>query len=249
MNGMEQKMKVLVALVLVAVMVGAILLVWNSSATSFHYERSYPSGETKYVRLALDDLEDTNVTVTFTDDPALMYSIDVTLYSAGITFTFEYEERNDYLTVDLVAIGRIESIDVVLGIGTSYRILVRNGANINATIAFGNDAVLGGREFIYTCTGSFHFSFDESVNFTDGGLVATVGMPGLAPDSLYLDIDLPDSMPGEIDFSTYPVVFTSLTGWSHQGFGVYTTTGGWPVGTPGLRISVNCGSCLADLHD
>lgn len=245
---MERKTMVLVAVVLIAVVVGAVLLVWNSSATSFHYERQYPTNETKYVRLALDDLKDTNVTVTFTDDPTLMYSIDVTLYVPGITYTFEYEERSDYLAVDLIATGRVESIDVVLGTGSSYEILVRNGVNIDATVAFGNNAVLGAREFIYTCTGSFHFSFDENVNFTDGGLLATVGIAGLAPDSLYLNIDIPDGMDGRIDFGPDPVTFTQLAGWHHEGFGIYATAS-WPFENPGLRIAVDCGSCLADLHD
>ena len=79
--------------------------------------------------------------------------------------------------------------------------------------------------------------------------MALVGGIPHCPDFLYLNIDLPDSMPGEIEFCIGSVIFTSLTGWSHQGFGVYTTAGGWPVGTPGFRMSVTCGSCIADLRD
>lgn len=108
--------------------------------------------------------------------------------------------------------------------------------------------MLRSRDFGYFCTGTLDFIFGEEVNFTGGGLVADIGRPARAPDPLYLNIDLPDGMDGRIDFSTYPVSFTDLTGWLHEGFGIYSTAS-WPFENPGLSMSVVCGSCLADLHD
>jgi len=238
------------AVVLVAVVVTAVLLVWNSAATSFHYEREYPAGETKWVQLALDNLRDTNVTVTFTDDPTLMYSIDVTLYIPGVTYTFEEEELAYSWTIDLVATGRVESVDVILGTGTSYSIFIRTGISIDTTITYGNGAMLDNRDFLYSCNGTLQFNFGENVNFTEGGLRADIGAPAFAnrPNPLHLNIDLPDGMDGRIDFSTYPVSFTDLTGWHHEGFGIYATAS-WPFENPGLHMTVVCGSCLADLHD
>lgn len=108
--------------------------------------------------------------------------------------------------------------------------------------------MLGGRDFGYSCSGTLHFIFGEDVNFTEGGLVADIGKPAIEPNPLYLDIDLPDGMDDRIDFSTYPVSQTDLTGWHHEGFGIYATAS-WPFENPGLFMSIVHGSCLADLHD
>lgn len=245
---MERKTLVLIAVVLAAVVVGATLVVIPSFSTAFHYERGYPAGETKYVQLALDNLRDTNLTITFTDNPSLMYFIEVGLYEPGKTYTFGEEELAYSLTVDLVASGRIESIDIILGTGASYNILIRDGYNVNATVTYGNGAVLDDRDFIFVSSGTLSFSFCDNVNFTAGGLQADIGRPAGAPDPLYLNIDLPSGMDGRIDFSTYPVSFTELTGWHHEGFGIYATAS-LPFENPGLVMDVNCGSCLADLHD
>ena len=241
---------VLVAVMLMAVSVGTILLIWNASATSFHYEREYPVDETRWVRLALDDLEDTNVTVAFTDDPALMYSIDVTLYEPGLTYTFEYEEKRYHLAITLIASGRIKSINVVLGTGTPYKILIRMGDNIDTTITYDSGAVIDYLDdaFVYSCTGTLDFNFCENVNFSAGGLDVAIGYVPDQPDPLYLDIDLPDGMDGRIDFGPDPVTFTQLAGWHHEGFGIYATAS-WPFENPGLDMTVDCGNCLADLHD
>lgn len=241
---------VLIAAMLIAVVVGAVLLVWDASATSFHYEREYPAGETKYVQLALDNLRDTNVTVTFTDDPTLMYSIDVTLYKPGMTYTIEEEELIYSWTIDLVGTGRVKSVDVVLGTGTSYSVFVRTGISINTTITYGNGAILDNREFLYSCNGTLQFNFGENVNFTKGGLRADIGAPAFVnrPSPLSLNIDLPEGMDGRIDFRNDPITFTQMAGWHHEGFGIYSTAS-WPFENPSLRMSVTFGSCLADLHD
>ncbi len=245
---MERKMMALVAVALVAVMVSAVLLVWNASATSFHYERKYPAGETKYVKMVVDNLKDTNLTIAFIDDPLLMYSIDVVLYEPGMTYTIEEAELPYSFTIDLVATGRIQSITIALGTGASYQIHIPDGDNVDAVVAFGNGAMLEGRYFGYSCSGTLNFIFGENVNITKGGLDVDIGRPAREPDPLYLDIDFPDGMDGRIDFGPDPVTFTQLAGWHHEGFGIYSTAS-WPFENPGLHMTVDCGSCLADLHD
>ncbi len=123
-------------------------------------------------------------------------------------------------------------------------LLPTNGDIVDAVVPFGNGAMLGGRDFGYSCSGTLHFILGEDVNFTEGGLVADIGRPAIEPNPLYL----PDGMDNRIGFNTYPVSFTDLTGWRHEGFGIYATAS-WPFENPSLRMTVVCGSCLANLHD
>jgi len=114
------------------------------------------------VILTLDNLRDTNLTITFTNNLSLMYSIDVDLYEPGMTYTIEEGELTYSLTGDLVASGRVQSIAFVLWTGTSYQIYIRNGDNVDAMVTFGNGAMLRSRDFGYSCTGTFDDAVYES---------------------------------------------------------------------------------------
>ncbi len=137
----------------------------------------------------LDELVDTNVTITFVDDADLMYAVDVTQYTPGNHHYAHYQALQDFLQFAVsVSEGsghRIELIDIRLGNGASYDIYV--SGSVNVSVVYGNGAVLAGHEFIVSGIGNLHFTFTEDVAFTDSGLDVTTSLD----IDLFVDIDLP----------------------------------------------------------
>ncbi len=228
---METKKVVGVAVILVAV-VGVLVVFVGlpASSTQFHYERAYPADETRKVNILLD-VRNTNVSVTFVDDPNLMYSVDVVQYSTGDHHHSYYQEWGDPhfsldYHIDSLTDEGIKEVNVVLGTGTYYVIYIE-GANNNASVVFDNGAVLAGQEILMSAAqGDFYFELTEDVSFTDAGLLVN-SATGV---NLVLDVDLPTGLNGRLEvqdgISFSP---TSMVGWSlvSSGLGqpsVYTTS-------------------------
>ena len=76
--------KVVGAVVILVAVVGLVVVFVGqpTTQTSFHYERQYPTDETRKVYLEIDT-QDANITITFVDDPRLMYSVDIVQYEPG----------------------------------------------------------------------------------------------------------------------------------------------------------------------
>ena len=217
---------------ILVVVVGLIVVFVGLPAnqTQYHYERAYPADETRKVSILLD-VRNTNVSVTFIDNPELMYSVDVVQYTAGDHHHSYYQEWGapensfDY-HVDSLTDEGIKEINVVLGTGTYYSIFIE-GTNNNASVVFDNGAVLSGQEILMSAVqGDFYFELNEDVSFTGTGLLVS-SVTGV---NLVLDIDLPTGLNGLLEvqdgISFSP---TSLVGWSlvSSGLGqpsVYSTS-------------------------
>ena len=213
--------------------------------TQFHYVRQNPSNETRRVEISLYDFDctTTNVSVSFLDDPTLLYSIDVTQYYPGRYHNVYFYEGAPWdstlLFVGINGIGeeQVASVDITLGTGTSYNL--EFDGHLNVSIAYDNGAWLRGQEVVVRCGGGkFELTFSEDVNFTDSGLDVHTGIN----TNLFLDIDLPDGMNGKLSIPYQTdFAYNEMVGWS-------LTSSGY--GTPSIYSTSSISQPLLDIvHD
>ncbi|MHA1138578.1 MAG: hypothetical protein ACTSSE_19045 [Candidatus Thorarchaeota archaeon] len=195
----------LIALVLIVIVVSgvfAVFVVVPAFQTHFHYEKAYPPSETKHVWVAIEDFSEPMVVgVSFVDDPLLMYRIDVIQQAAGLQHRFSYEESSFDPTMILVSVTgagdeRVESIDIVLGTGTSYD-MTFVGGHMNATVSYDNSAVISPRDGdtierydISADCDTLTFIMTENVQFDSSGLLISIP----SHTNLHIEVDLPDGM-------------------------------------------------------
>lgn len=209
---METRKLVGAALVLVVV-VGVLVVFIGLPAvqTTFHYERNYPVDETKYVYFETNVVA--NISVTFIDDPLLMYSVDVIQNTPGSQHYITHSEHEDHLNVYLMPMEdapALQSVNIVLGTGTYYEIIIY-GANINVSVVFDNGAVLQGQEFVMSASGSLSFELTEDVSFLNNGLEVTVQ----THVDVALVVDLPPGLNGRLETASYSTLGAhTMTGWS-----------------------------------
>ncbi|MBN2229591.1 MAG: hypothetical protein JW779_08335 [Candidatus Thorarchaeota archaeon] len=203
----------------VIVVVGLVVFVGIPLVqTHFHYECAYPAGSTKHAVLFLRALRapSTNVTITFVDNPNLLYSIDVVQYEPGMHHHYSlYEPSYDpdayHLVLDGMGDYKIASIDVILGTATYYQVFI-DGRNLNVTLIYDNGAELAGQDVkISTNEGICNIIFTENVNFTDTGLNVELSFFTI----LNVFVDLPEGMNGKLSVP-HDVNFgyTEMVGWS-----------------------------------
>jgi hypothetical protein len=240
--------KVVGAVVILVAVIGVLVVFVGlpTTQTEFHYERQYPANETKYGYIDLDIMRDTNVTITFVDDPTLMYSADVTQYTPGdhhYVYYQEWENRLQFaVSASEGATHRIQSIDIVLGTGIYYEIYIAGTADVS--VVYDNGAVLGGQEFIMNAAGDLYFEFNEDVSFTDAGM--TLSTP--TQTNVTLVVDLPDGLNGRFEVGISRTLGShTFSGWSSLGGDVWGTAS---VNEPLLDIQcIGFGTVSVNLSD
>jgi hypothetical protein len=221
-----------VALVLALIVVGAgtLILLLPQSSSSFHFEADYPEGDRYPVYLWLTDIQDCALNVSFVDDPNFLYEMDVELYesqpaSSAFDLTVnDYRITSGWMDVSLHGVESIKSLQVTLGSGVPYFIVV-TGTDVNATFIYDNNVMGSGECLDYSASGSFvNLQFTEDVVVSNEGMEIEVGTSGAKrPDNIYLTLDLPDGVNGIGQFSE-PLSIHAITGWTwHSGGGDFTT--------------------------
>jgi hypothetical protein len=212
--------------------------------TSFHIEEQVPNDFT-YFTLFFNDLEDTNLSISFVDDNSLLYSIDIALYepmSQGSAFTILYE----FWSHSFMAKTRIRSLNVTLGTAIPY-ILGVWGSNLNSSIKYDNEAVCSGvgAEFTYEASGTLLFTLTENV-IMNTDFIFSAQSSSASPFILYLDIDLQDDVEGELQIGSTNITFVERVGWTWDGVDSYDTA----AGSSSLQIVVTrCTHIVANLLD
>jgi hypothetical protein len=223
---------------------------FESTRTQFHYEASYPAGDTRKVTFYLRDLKDTNVTISFANDTSLLYRIDAELYDpASGSVTVDYASINVHL-VHIEGTGRQRRVDVVLGTAAKYDITIQRCENLNTTVRYGNGAVLNETWFSCRQTGIFRVSVDEGDGLTTyGGMVIGARIPEGSVGPLYvlLDIDLPTGVEGRLRTNNAPISFVERVGWGYYGDGIFATAE--TMEDPWIAIGFVCTSIVARLID
>ncbi len=217
------------AILLILIVLGGgagIFWFYESNRTQFHFEQTYPAGDTRKVILAIAEPRDANLTISFVNDTSLLYRVDAELYDAQSgSVRMQYDEVNVH-SLHLYCEGRQRRIDIVLGTATWYDVTIWRGENLNTTIRFGNGAVLNRTDVDIYQTGIVRIAVDEHDGLTTiDSLYVTVRRPsGFTGSSLVLlDIDLPEDYDGKLYTHGAPISFVERVGWGYLGNDIFGT--------------------------
>ncbi|MHA2265999.1 MAG: hypothetical protein ACXAEN_26695 [Candidatus Thorarchaeota archaeon] len=221
---MERKYIAVCVVAVLTVASVAVILVLDPFGT--HYEASMQE-QYQYAGIHIEDMRNGNVTVSYVDDPTLLYSIDFVQASSGPRpYIYSNTLQSDAPNIQLICDGDVDSVDVVLGNTIAYHIVIL-GINLTTTVAYNNDAVIGANQqpsrFTYDASGTLEFIFSESVNYTSWGLEVRLN-DGNGDLYVGLDIDLPDGLEGSLDLrnaDSFNIV--DQEGWWHRGNDLYST--------------------------
>ncbi|MGQ4911596.1 MAG: hypothetical protein ACP6KW_05445 [Candidatus Thorarchaeota archaeon] len=234
-----------VMMVVVSGLAVGLLVVLPLPSLLHHYEVKVQEGR-NFFAVTLSDLEDTNLSITFVDDPSLLYTMDIALYEpATPAEAYGYHPTSSYYPL-LEAKVRIRSLNVTLGTGVEYFINL-DGINLNSMIIFDNGAISEGYTLNYQGTGRLDLVLTENITLTRDISLSVGGRDGFNYMTfLHLDVDLPPSVGGSLFFSDATIAFTENVGWEYDGISSYRT----PSGSPRIEIYVGrCHHIYARLHD
>ncbi|MHA1943598.1 MAG: hypothetical protein ACW96M_04290 [Candidatus Thorarchaeota archaeon] len=213
--------------------VGAYLLVFPLG-TSFHYQKVTTADNAVYL-VGVKNIRECEVTVSFTNDSSLLYSIDIEMYGlASSTVFYIYEDevstlinfydgpsRTDWSGEEV----RVKKLDIVLGTGKAYNVQIW-GTNLTTTVTYSNGALIGQDSYVrYRAdNGTMTFSYDGSAvddetlgdPLTPTRLTADLGREAYTGYQLAyveVDVDLPYFYYGDADFITETLDVT-YSGWT-----------------------------------
>jgi hypothetical protein len=219
----RQKNAVVAFTAIIVLSVAAISVVtFFAPSTLLHYEREYTGNKPVFIGIA--GLQDCVLTLKYENNDALMYKIDIDLYSASEPVYFEYRggETGDYENVVLMNwedhygdTTHAKSVSITLGTGHAYSITLggdSNSRNVSAHVTFDNNATLGNETFTYLFPGSLNLNFTENVDSSKGGLDMEIGETDFVIDAVSMVINLPGEMEGHAIFTSNSTSVTTF-GW------------------------------------
>ncbi|MGY5874885.1 MAG: hypothetical protein RTU30_03990, partial [Candidatus Thorarchaeota archaeon] len=209
--------------------IGVFLLQSNPASEDHFQMRS-----TVYdaVALSIRDAKGANVTVRFTDDPSLVYNIEITPYPDSVAARIEQLHLDSANTTSFLVHcrGRQQGINVTLSTRIYYYIDigVTNG-NLSTSIIYDNGAkVCTPASLMYHSGGSLFLSFTDNINATGNASIYNPSFLGdfigyIECNHLVLNVNLNDSYSaGWIDFQNSTVTST-LEDWRNHGGGIFLT--------------------------
>jgi len=258
----------LVAIIVLSVSAYFIIFPMGSS---FRYQKMSTADNGEYF-VGVYNIRDCEVSVSFTNDTSLLYSMAIEMYGISIStvfYLFEDSSRtllNYYESSTLAMWSRdevsVKKLDLVLGTGKAYTIAVW-GTNLTATVTYSNGALIGQESYFqfFSENGSIYAEFngDEVDDSTLGSSSDPVrfdfklGKTSFADYELAyveLNITLPCFYYGDLDVNA-DIIDVSISGWNRTSdmevFSWYTDDvegEGYP---PNVYIDVFCVEVVADL--
>jgi len=220
---------VFLAAVIIVGFVGVFIVI-PAVSTTFHYSFQLGDSETRNIGVTLIDLDDTNVSITFTNSPSLWFQMEVVQYTPGLGHQTETLRLGTHNSLIVTGSTRIKSIDLVLGSEAYYSLTIL-GDNVNVTIIMDNGATISGQEYLFSATGIFRFRMTEDVSFATEGF--RIGADSTtSPSLIVLDIDLPSTMNGDLEAPDVTFVFNE---WTSHATNHWTTPS---TDQPLLRIDI-----------
>jgi hypothetical protein len=186
--------------------VGVVILMAD---TRYHFERPISDGISKFM-LILQEISDCNLTIMFSDDPALLYSMDIEYYNPVPIWSADPLYR---LTVGPKAAGvtiwatrSMKSLNITLG-PTAYSVHMVMCDNCNSSIIY--DGIVAQNQTLYYCaSGMLRLTVTEEVGFNVGGAIRC--------SECILDISVPDGFSGGVYFDTPDLNIVERTGWQYE---------------------------------
>ncbi|MFX1560725.1 MAG: hypothetical protein ACFFBL_09070 [Promethearchaeota archaeon] len=204
--------------------------------TNFTYQKDCTADYEDYV-VGIYNIRDCEVSVSFTNDTTVLYSMNVEMYgptSGTIFYLHEDSYRtllNYYESSSLNEWSRDEvrakKLDLVLGTGKAYNIVVW-GTNLTTTVTYTNGALIGQESYfqVRSENGSVFVEFDgnEVDDSTLGSSFDPVrldfdlgrwGTSGYQLTHAELDINLPYFYYGDLDVGA-ETIDVAMTGWNRS---------------------------------
>jgi hypothetical protein len=144
-----------------------IPFVMKAIPSTYQHEEYMPELDSRNTRVFLSDLEDTNITITFVNEPGLWYRMSVTHYTTGERHRVESitDSSSSTLTIELTTVTRIKSIYLELGTDVVHSIHI-NGENLNTRVVVDNGAQISGSICSFHATGIFQFIMKQDSHST-----------------------------------------------------------------------------------
>ena len=241
--------KAAVVLILLVVSAIAIVVVMPPIASEFHLEQDMTTEHGNHVTITVDGFSNCNFSVSFSEDPNLLYSLDLFLQQpAALGSVMDIVEDND--SVDFFAVYGdnqvVSDAHLVLNSDVSINLAINNAVNIEANVVYSNGVNLSGCRFdFYESTGKLTFEMDSTVVHTSDDLFyMRVGQGGETwPEELHIDVTLSSDIYGWIYLQAEEELTpNSVDGWvvveEHAcvNLDVYGT--GWPPFDPQVKFRV-----------
>ena len=187
-----------------------------------HFHHELMDETIDFVWLEIEDLEDTNLTITFSNSTSLCYSIDIVTYEGIFHYgRFHRQSSAEGSThVRIVPDVRIREMNITLRDDTRYNLDIA-GQNLNSLVIFSNNASLESNLW-YTATGNISIILDETCFSAE----TSYSVIDVVSDIITVYVDLPSGVEGRISCLRYiPRNEISISGWVYNGVGVYSTFG------------------------
>jgi len=215
---MKLNRKVIVAAIISTITI-AILLV-NLDIITGHSHLEYPHSGLARVFLSIDDLQDAQLIVSFSDEIQSAYIIDIFKDPLSARWGYvNYQQTNaSRLGVYLVFTASVERVAIILRPEIEYYLYIE-GENLNTTIIAPSNAYI---DYInYYSTGNLTIILDECN--TDNGSLSLSTYSSKAIDTLKLYVDLPPDFHGWVRLNeTGLVTLMDISGWTFDGVDRYT---------------------------
>ncbi len=186
--------------------------------TGYQFEKSvyFLTPGRIFFRVSADDA---NISISFSDQSDLLYSINVIPYpdstEAGIMFVVHTDSWGV-----IFGAGRQETIDIVLGTHSFYFIYMVDNSNLNTTITYSNNAWVNGSAFQYSdedC--DLNLRICDDIRATD-----SIGFTGtISCRTLNLKIQVPTEWKGFVDFNESNVTVVEMFDWTEFASNMFRT--------------------------
>lgn len=234
------KFRKIAAIVVVVLAVSGIVAapVLFAPRLHLHYENRKDIGLMRFeVLIAADDV---NISIVFTNDSSLLYSVDVTKYANTTNYGFNDGIGSEFGDISIHA-DRLKQIEVVFGTAVPCGFHIA-GKNVTAYVTYDHGAIIDGQDSLFNHGepenyGAMYFTLTENV-IVKSGMWVVIGPCDDVTEArgyAYLDIDLPTEMSGRLTHER-PVHFIDNSGWIYQDATEYRTAG-WGE-EPGLYLEV-----------
>jgi len=235
------------AIVIVAVIVVSSIVVFGVLSGPLHFEKYRSLDDDRYLYLTIKGVEDTEIFMSFANDSALVFSMDVLFYDERSDYNIVDPESDLMWTFIFEGRGRVKQINVTFGNGVYVHPVIW-GNNVSIYSVVNNGALFRGQSFDFTCTqdsySSLNLYFTEDVNFYDQG----VWVDASRFTYINLIIDLPDGMMGDLEIGEGAYSVYEMEGWAYSAASRISTN--VPLVQPYLDIILrDFGHASIYLHD
>lgn len=206
---MKRRTAAIVVIGVVLVSMAAVGVAILMADTRYHFEKPIPEGVSKFM-LILSEISDCNLTILFSEDPALLYAMDIEYYNPVPIWSADPFDRLtvqlESAWVDISRARRVRSLSITVG-SAAYSVYVFRCWNLNSSISY-EGILTQNQTFDYFASGMLTLTVTEEVGFNVEGTIRC--------SECILDISVPNGFSGGVYFRTPDLNIVERTGWQYE---------------------------------